>query len=260
MLASWSMASRRCCGLCRADGHDRIGATLTDVIERIPPDWRSVLAEPLAEPWFELCAFVALQRAEHTVYPPADDVFSALCLTPFVSVRAVILGQDPYHQPDRAHGLAFSVPPGVAPPRSLRNILIEWARDLDRPIPTGGSLVPWAEHGVLLLNTVLTVRHGEPRSHANRGWELFTGAVVAAVAAKPSTVVFLLWGARAQGFRTGIDEARHVVLAASHPSPLSARRPCGDAPPFAGSAPFRRANEDLKARDLPWIEWDLAAP
>ena len=110
------------------------------MIERIPPDWRSVLAEPLAEPWFaEFCAFVALQRAEHTVYPPAADVFAAPHLTRFASVRAVILGQDPYHQPDLAHGLAFSVPPGVAPPGSLRNILAEWARDPGRPIPTDGS-------------------------------------------------------------------------------------------------------------------------
>ena len=238
-----------------------IAATLADLIERIPPNWRSVLAESIAEPWFaDLDAYVKQQRAEHTVYPPADDVFTALHLTPFASVRAVILGQDPYHKPDEAHGLAFSVPPGVAPPGSLRNILVEWARDLGRPIPTDGSLVPWAKDGVLLLNTVLTVRRGEPRSHASRGWELFTGAVVAAVAAKPSTVVFLLWGARAQGFRTGIDQTRHVLLAASHPSPLSARRPCGDAPPFVGSAPFRRANEELEARDLPRIEWDLAAP
>jgi Uracil DNA glycosylase superfamily len=144
-------------------------ATLDDVIERIPPDWRTVLAAPLAEPWVaEPDAFLVRQYAEHPVYPPAADVFAALCLTPFASVRAVILGQDPYDQPDRAHGLAFSVPSGVKIPGSLSNILAEWARDLGRPIPTDGSLVPWAQHGVLLLNTVLTVRRGEPTSHAAR--------------------------------------------------------------------------------------------
>jgi uracil-DNA glycosylase len=236
-----------------------MAVTLADMIKQIPPDWRAILAAPLAEDWFaEVGAFVVRERAEHSVYPPAADVFAALRLTPFDSVRAVILGQDPYHQPGRAHGLAFSVPPGVKLPGSLRNILAEWARDLGRPIPTGGSLVPWAQHGVLLLNTVLTVRRGEPRSHVNQRWERFTEAVVATVAAKPDTVVFLLWGAHAQRFRSLINETRHVVLDASHPSPLSARRPCGDAPPFLGSAPFRRANEELARRGQPPIDWELA--
>jgi uracil-DNA glycosylase len=230
------------------------------VIERIPPDWSAVLAAPLAEPWVaELDAFVVRQYAEHTVYPPAADVFAALRLTPFASVRAVILGQDPYHQPDRAHGLAFSVPAGVKPPGSLRNILAEWARDLGRPIPTDGSLIRWAAHGVLLLNTLLTVRRGEPTSHANQGWERLTGAIIAAVAAKPEPIVFLLWGAQAQAQarRSGIDASRHIILASTHPSPRSARRASHSARPFVGSAPFRRANEELVARGQPRIDWEL---
>lgn len=230
------------------------------MIERIPPDWSAVLAAPLAEPWVaELDAFVVRQYAEHTVYPPAADVFAALRLTPFASVRAVILGQDPYHQPDRAHGLAFSVPAGVKPPGSLRNILAEWARDLGRPIPTDGSLIRWAAHGVLLLNTLLTVRRGEPTSHANQGWERLTGAIIAAVAAKPEPIVFLLWGAQAQAQarRSGIDASRHIILASTHPSPRSARRASHSARPFVGSAPFRRANEELVARGQPRIDWEL---
>jgi uracil-DNA glycosylase len=157
---------------------------------------------------------------------------------------------------------SFSVRPGVAPPRSLRNILAEWARDLGRPIPTDGSLVPWAQHGVLLLNAVLTVRRGEPRSHANQGWERLTGAILAAVAAKPEAIVFLLWGAQAQeqARRSGIDASRHIVLASTHPSPRSARLASHSARPFVDSEPFRRANEELVARRQPTIDWDLAAP
>lgn len=240
-------------------------AILDTVIEIIPADWCSVLTDALADPSIaSLEAFVASERARHPdeVYPPANDVFEALRLTPFASVRAVILGQDPYQQPDQANGLAFGVPPGVAPPGSLRNILAEWARDLGRPIPTDGSLVPWAQHGVLLLNAVLTVRRGCPGSHVRRGWEGLTGAIVAAVAAKPEPIVFILWGAHAQqqARRSGIDASRHIVVASTHPSPRSARRASHSAPPFVGSAPFRRANEELDARGRPTIEWDLAAP
>jgi uracil-DNA glycosylase len=152
------------------------------MLESIPADWRSVLADSLDDPSvMSLDAFVARQRTEFEVYPPAEDTFTALRLTPFSSVRAVILGQDPYPRPCEAHGLAFSVPPGVALPGSLRIILKELETDLGRPVPEGGSLVPWAEHGVLLLNTVLTVRKGSPGSHAHQGWERLTGAILAAV-------------------------------------------------------------------------------
>lgn len=252
----------------RRDGLSRFltnAAILGSVIEPIPVGWRAVLVDALADPSVaSLEAFVAGERARHPdeVYPPADAVFAALRLTRFESVRAVIVGQDPYHQPDRAHGLAFSVPTGVPLPGSLRNILAEWARDLECPIPTDGSLVPWAQHGVLLLNTVLTVRRGVAGSHANQGWERLTGAIVAAVAAKPEPIVFLLWGAPAQeqARRSGIDAVHHIVLASTHPSPRSARRDSHSAPRFVGSAPFRRANEELKKRNRPTINWDLAAP
>jgi uracil-DNA glycosylase len=233
------------------------------MLESIPADWRSVLAHRLDDQSLQsLAAFVARQRAESEVYPPADDVFAALRLTPFRSVRAVILGQDPYHGPGEAHGLAFSVPPGVKHPPSLDTILRELETDLGRAVPNDGSLEPWARHGVLLLNTVLTVRRGCPGSHAHRGWEDLTGAVLAAVAARPEPIVFLLWGARAreQARRYGVDGWRHIVLASTHPSPRSARRASRSAPAFVGSAPFRRANEELRARGQPPIEWDLAAP
>lgn len=236
---------------------------LPPVIESIPADWRAVLAGRLDDASLQsLDAFVTRQRTEFEVYPPDGDVFAALHLTPFGSVRAVILGQDPYHGPREAHGLAFSVRPGVKHPSSLRIILSELETDLGRAVPQDGFLEPWARHGVLLLNPVLTVRRGCPRSHAHRGWEELTGAILAAVAAKPEPIVFLLWGAHAQEQARGhgVYASPHIVLASTHPSPLSARRATRSVPAYIGSAPFRRANEELKARGLPRIEWDLAAP
>jgi uracil-DNA glycosylase len=228
---------------------------LGHVLESIPPDWRSVLAETLADPkMLELEDYVARQRAEYDVYPAAEDVFAALRLTRYASVRAVIIGQDPYHGPCQAHGLAFSVPLGVRPPPSLRNILVELGRDLGRPMPAGGSLVPWAQHGVLLLNTVLTVRAGEAGSHADHGWEQLTAGIVRAVDEKPGPIVFLLWGARARAQGRSIDRLRHVVIDSAHPSPQSGRR---GLIPFIDRAPFRRANEELAKRGEPAIDWDL---
>lgn len=142
-------------------------------------------------------------------------------------------------------------------PPSLRAILTEWAQDLGHPFPTDGCLEPWARQGVLLLNTVLTVRQGEPGSHAGRGWETLTRAIVASLAARPDPLVFFLWGAQAHRSRVLIDETRHIVLAASHPSPRSAWRACGGAPPFRGSAPFRTANAELARRGLAPIDWSL---
>ena len=243
-------------------GRPTTAVMLPPVMESIPADWQAVLAGRLDDHSLQrLDAFVERQRAEFDVYPLTDDVFAALYLTPFESVRAVILGQDPYHRPGEAHGLAFSVPPRVKLPRSLRTILSELETDLGRAGPQDGCLEPWARHGVLLLNTVLTVRRGCPGSHANKGWEELTGAILAVVAAKPETIVFLLWGAHAQeeARRCRIHASRHIVIESTHPSPLSARRASRSAPPFVGSAPFRRANEELKARDRPTIEWDLAA-
>jgi uracil-DNA glycosylase len=228
------------------------------VFESIPPNWRTLLTEPLADPRvLSLEEYVASERAEHEVYPATEHVFAALELTPYATVRAVILGQDPYHEAGQAQGLAFSVPPGVRPPPSLRNILAELEHDLGRPLPAGGSLVPWARHGVLLLNAVLTVRAGTADSHANRGWERLTGAIVQAVNAKAGPVVFLLWGARARAQGRSIDRHRHVVIESAHPSPRSASR---GVDPFVGSAPFHRANEELARRGQPPVNWDLGAP
>lgn len=220
--------------------------------EKLPAAWRAVLREALEAPSFqELEAFVARERAEQTIYPSEKDLFSAFRLTPYENVRAVILGQDPYHGPGQAHGLAFSVQPGVPPPPSLENIFKELRSDLKVERPRDGSLIPWAEHGVLLLNAVLTVRAGQPNSHAGHGWEAFTDAVIRAVSAKPEPVVFLLWGRYAQKKEKLIDAKRHVVLKGVHPSPLSASQG------FFGSRPFSRTNEALEERGREPIDWTL---
>lgn len=226
---------------------------LEDMRDAVPGDWRTVLGPALrAESFGDLERWVAGQRASFEVYPSEERVFAALELTPLAAVRAVILGQDPYHQPDQADGLAFSVRAGVPPPPSLRTILAELDPAL-RPARSGdGSLEPWARRGVLLLNTVLTVRRDAPGSHSRRGWEEFTDAVVRAVADKPDPIVFLLWGAKAQGKRSLMVADHHIVLASSHPSPRSAWRD------FVGSRPFQRANAELERRGHSPIEWDLS--
>lgn len=220
--------------------------------ENLPKDWRKVLKEAVEAPGFqELETFVADERRHHTIYPSEKDLFSAFRLTPYENVRAVILGQDPYHGPGQAHGLAFSVQPGVPPPPSLENIFKELRSDLKVERPRDGSLIPWAEHGVLLLNAVLTVRAGQANSHAGHGWEAFTDAVIRAVSAKPEPVVFLLWGRYAQKKEKLIDTERHVVLKGVHPSPLSASQG------FFGSRPFSRTNEALEERGREPIDWTL---
>lgn len=226
--------------------------------ENIPPEWARVLRTATATPWFaELEAFIAHERAHGDVYPPEDEVFAALRLTQLAEVRAVFLGQDPYHGPGEAQGLAFSVAQGQARPQSLRNILREWADDTGRPMPSGGSLEPWARHGVLLLNVVLTVGRDKAWSHVHPGWNHFNAAILAAVNAKREPIVFFLWGRRAQGAGAGLDESRHIVIRSSHPSGRSARRRCGDSPAFVGNAPFSRANADLTRRHRPPVNWDL---
>lgn len=213
-------------------------------------DWNPLLRDQLAEPyWAELQRFVAEERSRHPVHPPHDEVFAALHLTPYASVRAVILGQDPYHGPGQAHGLSFSVRPGVPIPPSLRNIHAERASDLGLPPPPHGSLEAWARSGVLLLNTTLTVRGGQAASHQGKGWERFTDEVIRAVAAKPERVVFILWGAAARRKTALIDTSRHVVIQSAHPSPLSA------ANGFFGSRPFSRTNEALVAAGRPTVDW-----
>ncbi len=215
-------------------------------------DWNPLLRGQFDEPyWAELTSFVAAERAQHTVYPPAADTFAALHLTAHADVKVVLLGQDPYHGPGQAHGLCFSVRPPTPPPPSLRNIFTELSSDLGLPTPSEGSLVPWAQRGVLLLNTTLTVRAGEAGSHQGRGWERFTDAVLAAVDAKPERVVFLLWGSSARKKRNLIDGTRHVVLEAPHPSPLSAHRG------FFGSRPFSNANRALVDAGKEPVDWSL---
>ena len=227
----------------------------------LPPlaeDWHAVLAPTLASGSMQdLLAFVAHERAAAAdgrgpcIHPPEALTFNALNSTPFDAVKVVILGQDPYHGPGQAHGLCFSVPGGVRFPPSLRNILKEWSADLGLPLPRSGDLGAWASRGVLLLNTTLTVREGQPLSHAGRGWESFTDAVIAALDSRREGLVFMLWGGHAQEKAAMIHVPRHTVLASAHPSPLSARRG------FLGSRPFSAANAALAARGLPPVDWSL---
>ena len=211
----------------------------------VAPGWRALVDAFFAsDTGRTLGAFVGARLAAGAVVYPAEPL-RALALTPPEAVRLVIVGQDPYHGPGQAEGLAFSVAPGVPPPPSLRNIFKELQRDLGLPPPKSGSLVRWAEQGVLLLNTSLTVEAGQAASHAGRGWERLTTAVVEAVSGGPRPVVFLLWGAHAQARRVLVDESRHLVLSANHPSPLSATR---GPVPFIGCGHFSQARDWLTAR------------
>jgi uracil-DNA glycosylase len=213
-------------------------------------DWNPVLRGEFAKPyWGELQQFVATERGRATVYPPQEEVFAALHLTPFAEVKVVILGQDPYHGPNQAHGLCFSVRPGVPPPPSLQNIFKELEADLGVPPPQHGCLDSWARQGVLLLNASLTVRQGTAASHQGKGWETFTDEVLRTVNAKPETVVFILWGASARKKKALIDTTRHVIIESPHPSPLSASSG------FFGSKPFSRANAALVEAGREPIDW-----
>jgi len=217
----------------------------------LPESWQPHLAGELDKPYMrDLAAFLARERAEHTVYPPQEDVFNALSLTPYGHVKVMILGQDPYHGPGQAHGLAFSVRPGVSLPPSLRNIFKELKNDLGCAPPKDGFLDPWARQGVLLLNAVLTVRQGEPNSHAGRGWEDFTDAVIRAVNLKQDRVVFVLWGAYARKKKKLLDAQRHTVIESAHPSPLSAAK-------FFGTRPFSAVNAALRDAGRDEIDWQL---
>jgi uracil-DNA glycosylase len=215
-------------------------------------DWNPLLRDQFDQPyWSALQEFVATERAAHTVYPPPDEVFAALHLTPYADTRVVILGQDPYHGPRQAHGLCFSVRRGVRIPPSLANIHKELHADLGLPIPDHGNLERWARNGVLLLNATLTVRAGQAASHQGHGWETFTDHVIEVVGAKPEPVVFMLWGNSARRKRALIDTSRHHVIESAHPSPLSAHNG------FFGSRPFSRANAALVAAGREPVDWDL---
>ncbi len=219
---------------------------------RLPASWQATVGKEFDQPYFlQLQEFLDRERAAHTVYPPKDKVYAALQTTPYDRVHVLLLGQDPYHDEGQAHGLAFSVQPGVKPPPSLLNIFKELKSDLGCRIPNNGYLVPWAEQGVLLLNTVLTVRAHEPNSHKGKGWEKFTDAVFRAVNAKEEPVVFVLWGGNAQKKKSLVDQERHAVIESAHPSPLSARNG------FFGSKPFSRINAALRQAGKPEIDWQL---
>ena len=216
----------------------------------LPPCWGAALAPELEQPYFKkLADFVRAEREAHQVFPHEDDVFSAFKFTPFEEVRVLLLGQDPYHDDGQAHGLSFSVKPDVAIPPSLRNIYKELRDDLGIEPPGHGSLVRWAEQGVMLLNAVLTVRAHEPASHAGQGWERFTDATIQAVSRERDHVVFLLWGKHAQKKAKLIDRKKHTILEANHPSPLSARQG------FFGSKPFSGANAALERKGQAPIDW-----
>jgi uracil-DNA glycosylase len=222
------------------------------VLPPIPTGWTQQLSGETRAPYYqELARFIERERRMHHVLPAEHDTYLALELTPLRSARVLILGQDPYPTPGHAHGLAFSVRPGVRPPASLRNIFRELHSDVGAPIPNHGYLVPWAAQGVLLLNAVLTVRAGTSNSHARKGWETFTDAVIRTLAHRRERVVFVLWGAYAQQKKTLIDGDRHAIIETPHPSPLSARRG------FFGSRCFSRVNTLLEAADEQAIDWAL---
>jgi uracil-DNA glycosylase len=218
----------------------------------LPHDWAEVLGAELQQPWFgELTARIADERQQTTVHPPNDEVFSAFHLTPFAKTRVLILGQDPYHGPGQAHGLAFSVKPGIKPPPSLVNIFKELEADLDCPPPKTGCLLPWTQKGVMLLNAVLTVRQGEANSHQGLGWERLTDAVICALNARPEHLVFVLWGNFARKKAALVDRDHHTVIEGAHPSPLSAKL-------WFGSRPFSRINQALQAHDQAPIDWRIS--
>jgi len=214
--------------------------------------WKAVLKSEFRQDYFKaLTDFVETERRNFTVYPPAGEVFTAFDLTPYDKVRVVILGQDPYHGPGQAHGLAFSVKPGVPTPPSLVNVYKELEQDLGVPAAKHGNLTHWAKQGVFLLNTTLTVRAGEAGSHQHKGWETFTTAVVRALAANGSPVVFVLWGGSARAKKALIPADMHTIIESSHPSPMSSFSG------FFGSRPFSKVNAALDGYGLPRIDWQL---
>ncbi|NUR61178.1 MAG: uracil-DNA glycosylase [Catenulispora sp.] len=219
--------------------------------ELIPASWAPVLAAETEQPYFaDLEAFLKTERAEHQVFPPEKEVFAALDATPYEDVKVVLIGQDPYHDDGQAHGMCFSVRPGVRIPPSLRNMYKELETDLGVAPVKHGYLRAWADQGVLLLNTVLTVRAHEPASHKDRGWEKFTDAVIKDVSAREKPVVFVLWGAHAKKKAKLIDTSRHAIVEGAHPSPLSAKK-------FFGSKPFSAVNEALVRFGQEPIDWRL---
>lgn len=217
---------------------------------KIEASWKEHLQDQFSMPYFKaLTDFVRQEYATTRVFPPAKLIFNAFDHCSFNRVEVVIVGQDPYHQPGQANGLSFSVNDGVRVPPSLVNIYKEISNEFDTPIPTSGNLVRWSEQGVLLLNATLTVRANQPGSHQNRGWEIFTDAVIDKLAKERRHLVFMLWGSYAQRKGENIDENRHLVLKSPHPSPFSVHRG------FFGNNHFIKANEYLQMHDKKAIEW-----
>ncbi len=218
----------------------------------IKNDWASFFETEFEKPYMkELFEFLKSEYETHTVYPQKSDVFRAFELTPYRDVKVVILGQDPYHGPNQAHGLSFSVNEGIAFPPSLRNIFTELVEDTSAQMPVTGDLTSWAKQGVLLLNTTLTVQSASPMSHAKKGWEQFTDEVLRYLNKHETPIVFVLWGNHAKTKLKLIDESKHDVIQSAHPSPLSAYRG------FFGSKPFSKTNEFLKSRNQELIDWTL---
>lgn len=223
------------------------------MLPEIPASWRKQVGDEVGKPYFQkLEEFVRRERESFEVYPAEENTFQALELTPFRKVNVLLLGQDPYPGANQAHGLCFSVKPGVGIPASLRNIFIELKSDIKGfKIPNNGYLASWAKQGILMLNTVLTVRAGVIGSHRGKGWETFTDTIIQRVNDKKDRVVFVLWGKDAQSKIKLIDTSRHVILKAAHPSPLSARNG------FFGKRPFSAVNKALKEAGKPEIEWQI---
>ncbi|MCR4672388.1 MAG: uracil-DNA glycosylase [Lachnospiraceae bacterium] len=218
----------------------------------IANDWLAPLKAEFSQPYYrDLYKTIVSEYSSRTVYPPSDEIFKAFELTPLSKVKVVIIGQDPYHEPGQAEGLCFSVKKGVEIPPSLVNIYQELHDDLGCYIPDNGSLVKWAEQGVLLLNTVLTVRAHQANSHRNIGWEQFTDACIRAVNAEDRPIVYMLWGRPAQAKASMLNNPRHLILQAPHPSPLSAYRG------FFGCRHFSRANEFLAANGIEPVDWQI---
>lgn len=215
-------------------------------------DWAGQLADEFSKPYYlELRAFLIEEYRRGIVYPDMHDIFNALHYTSYSETKVCILGQDPYHGPGQAHGLSFSVQPGVPAPPSLQNIFKELQSDLGCKIPNHGCLEHWARQGVLLLNTVLTVRRGQANSHRGKGWERFTDRVIECLNEREKPVVFILWGRNAQAKSEMIDTGRHLVIQSAHPSPYSAHAG------FFGSRPFSRANEFLRRIGESPIDWEI---
>lgn len=218
----------------------------------ISNDWSNEIGGEFNKPYYkELYNFVEDEYANHTVYPAVDDIFNAFHLTPVKDIKVVILGQDPYHNIDQAHGLCFSVKPGLKAPPSLVNIYKELEDDLGYKIPNNGYLLKWAKQGVLMLNTVLTVRAHSPNSHKGKGWERLTDSAIETINKIDRPIVFILWGAQARSKKYMLDNPKHLILEAPHPSPLSAYRG------FFGSKPFSKTNKFLKNYGIDPIDWQI---